>query len=79
MEISTNLYSDMSEYGSMTAHMNQTKYGKNVLICNDFSVLLQKCCLLHNGCCCIMSIFLITELIFRWTKDSFVFYSLSLT
>ena len=58
MEISTNLYSDMSEYASMTAHMNRTKYGKNVLICSDFSVLLQKCCLLHNGCCCIMSIFL---------------------
>ena len=29
MEISTNLYSDMSQYASMAAHMNQRKYGKN--------------------------------------------------
>ena len=79
MDISTNLYSDLSEYASMTAHMNQRKYGKNVLICSDFSVLLQKCLLLHNGCCCILSIFLITEFIFRWTNDSFVLYSLSPT
>ena len=66
MEISTNLYSDMSQYASMAAQMERT-----VLICSDFSVLFQKC-LLHNGCRCILSIFLITEFIFRWTKDSFV-------
>ena len=29
MEISTNLYSDMSQYGLMAAHMNQRKYGTN--------------------------------------------------
>ena len=79
MDISTNLYSDMSGYASMTAHMNQRKYEKSVLICSDFSVLLQKCCLLHNGCSGILTIFLITELIFRWTINSFVFYSLSPT
>ena len=29
MEISANFKKDMSKYASMTAHMNQRKYGKN--------------------------------------------------
>ena len=61
----------------MTAHMNQRKYGRTALFCSDFSVLFPKCCFLHHGYCCILSIFIITEFIFRLTKDSFVFYLLS--
>ena len=78
IEISTNLYSDMSQYASIQLIWIKENMERTVLICSDFSALFQKC-LLHNGCRCILSIFLITEFIFRWTKDSFVFYSLSPT